>query len=217
MHEQWYSDKRDLVKWAALVHVTKCCSVKKILQVPFTPPHTPPWAECRLLKSESEEVPFPQSESEEVPFPREVWEHFRRLKAIKCLGETIGIEIEVFESSWTNNTRNQYIQELCDSLEQFKSTSLVLFLDPDNGIEPQKANLRHVKKSEIKTIFKKLKVKDCLVFYQHARRKANWIEETRNSFASAIDLSHQTVQTLRCAGDSSAFAKDVAFHFVQKP
>ena len=208
MQDQYYSDKRDLVKWAALVHVAKYYRAKKIIQVPLTPLNTPPWAECRLLKNKSVQVPFPP----------EVWEHFRRLKAIKCLGETIGVELEVFESSCTEDTRDQYIRGLCDSLEQFKSTSLLLFLDPDTGIEPQKADLTHVKKSEIKTIFDALTEGDC---HQHARRSKSWIEDTQKDLASAIDRLPQEVQTLRYAGDSSAsakaFAKDVAFHFVQKP
>ena len=40
---------------------------------------------------------------------------------------------------------------------------------------------------------------------------------SRQSGTSISELVRQAVQTLRYAGDLPAFAKDVAFHFVQKP
>jgi len=206
VQEQWYGDKRDLVKWASIVYLARECDASRIIQVPFSHGDTQPWEKCRLLKGESIEVPFPQ----------EVWDHFRNLEGIKNLGGRIGIPIDVFTSSWTRKTRDQYVTELGDFLERFAGTRLIVFLDPDTGIEPQKGDLKHVKKCEIKAIYTALNPGDCLVFYQHSRRTKNWIKDTRNSLTLAI-VPRQKVQTLLYKGKSSAFAKDVAFHFVKKP
>ena len=211
MREQWYADKRDLVKWASLVYLARECRTSRIIQVPFSDGDTQPWEKCRLLKNESVQVPF----------PREVWEHFRRQERINGLARRTGIQIEVFRSRsrWTNKSRDQYVKNLLRRLKKFTGTRLIVFLDPDTGIEPQKSDLRHVKKSEIKTIFDAdaLKPGDYLVLYQHSRRTKNWINDTRKSLTSAIDQPLQAVQTLRYLGDSSVFTKEVAFHFVQKP
>lgn len=207
MREQWYADKRDLVKWASLVYLARECRASRIIQVTFSHGDTQPWEKCRLLKNESVKVPF----------PREVWKHFRRLERINGLARRTGIRIEVFRSSWTYKARHQYVKNLRHRLDQLIGTRLIVFLDPDTGIEPQTADLRHVKKSEIKTIFDALEPGNCLVLYQHSRRSKSWIKDTKKSFAAAIAPSRQKVQTLRSAGDSSVFAKDVAFHFVQKP
>ena len=205
MHEQWYADKRDLVKWGSIVFLARQCQTSRIIQVPFSHGDTQPWEKCRLLKNKKTEVPF----------PREVWDHFRSLEGSKGLGRLIGIPIEVFCWSWKNNARDQYVSKLIEFLGNFAGSSLV-FLDPDTGMEPQEASLRHVKKSEIKTIFEALKSGDCLVLYQHRRRTNNWRKETLGSFASAIGVPRRMVQSMWYNGKSSAFAKDVAFYFVQK-
>jgi hypothetical protein len=88
----------------------------------------------------------------------------------------------------------------------------VVFLDPDTGIAPeQSVGLKHVTGDEIHRVFSMLPSGDVLVFYQHARHKLGWLDETRKQFCEAIGQT-DGVQTYTC----KSLASDVAFFVVEK-
>ncbi len=172
MQTQWYGDKRDLVKWAALVHLCRRHGLGTIIQVPFLPNRN--GCGCRLF-----------ADGTAVEFPAEVWQHFRDLQQIQFLGQRTGLTIKVLVHEFCHERRSQYINETCASLEQMNGCPKVVFLDPDTGIEPQQAGPTHVSISEIRQVWQCLRPADWLVLYQHALRRAAWERTQLAKFSKA--------------------------------
>jgi hypothetical protein len=76
MRDIWYGDRRDRVKWSALVHLARAQQLSKIIQVAF----------YRVGKEHRLEV-----DESYVAVPQEVWDHF-------SLGKIQGLA-EVFLSN----------------------------------------------------------------------------------------------------------------------
>ena len=142
MQDVWYGDRRDRVKWSALVHLARSQRVSKIVQVAFYRP-----------------LPNPKLQTDEgfVPILGEVWSHFSDLKNIQMLAESTRIEIVVLDRVFDPRYRRQYIREMTQSLRQHSDNSKVVFLDPDTGIEPRTAKAEHVTIKDIKEIWEALK------------------------------------------------------------
>lgn len=83
MRDRWYSDNRDLVKWAALLHLAKAQNLETILQVAF---YRPDENKHRL-----------KTPNGTVDFPAVVLEHFRNLERIEGLAQSTNLRILVFK------------------------------------------------------------------------------------------------------------------------
>ena len=71
------------------------------------------------------------------------------------------------DETLTFGNRKSYFAAIRNSLDQ------VLFLDPDNGFEPErKSNVKHVLYSDIATIIKQISPDSVVTVFQHHRRKA---------------------------------------------
>ena len=88
----------------------------------------------------------------------------------------------------------------------------VVFLDPDTGLAPQKANAEHVTCKEITSIWHQLKRGDHLVLCQHSFRDTNWREIRRGELAQACNISPSMIQTW----EASDKTKDVVFLYCEK-
>jgi hypothetical protein len=191
MQTQWYGDKRDVVKWATLIHLCKKQGLSIIVHVPFLNDaafnH-----ELRIYKR-------PQV------FPKTVWSHFRDLKHIEDLGRQENLDIHIIDGQFKHSQREIYINKVCEMVDQYTERRKAVFLDPDTGIEPQKPDGRHVTITEIEKVWRRLKRGDWLVLYQHALRKKNWRTVQRKKFASACRVV--TVRTYDC----DTIAHDVVF------
>jgi hypothetical protein len=94
MQNQWYGDKRDLVKWGVLLELTRRHRVKHILQVLYARENT--WARLEI-------------DGEQVELPSAVLKHFRdstSVSEMQCLAQ-----IEVFSELFGN--RSDYLRRLC--------------------------------------------------------------------------------------------------------
>jgi len=202
MQDQWYGDKRDIVKWGSLVHMAREYGTQSILQVAF----------FRL--SNSKHV-LQISEDCEVPLAPEVWDHFRDIRQIKRLERGTGRRIDVFDTVFCE-PRDAYVDAVADDIRkrEHETEFLLVFLDPDTGIAPPKSkpSLKHVLPCELRHIYRALRTGDVLVLYQHQRRTKDWLAETRRQFADAIQVDPAKVRTVTCP----CLAKDVAFFVARR-
>lgn len=112
---------------------------------------------------------FP-ARSEIIEFCKFLREH-RSIESIKYLPEQTGASylVELHKNSMhiTNRNRGEYFSEINDSGRQ------VLFLDPDNGFEPEKSmNEKHVSYKDIACILSQVPEKTVVSVFQHHRRKS---------------------------------------------
>ena len=197
MQAQWYGDKRDLVKWGSLIHLCRQHGLKTVIQVPFLPKED----RCGYRLS---------ADGTPVGFPAEVWQHFRDLNHIELLGRRTGLTIKVLPDEFCHHSRRDYIERICAWLDQMNGSPKIVFLDPDTGIEPQKAGSKHVSLSEIQQVWKCLQPGDWLVLYQHALRRAGWEKLQLAKFCKACGL--QRGHMYHC----KKIAHDVAFFAARK-
>ena len=198
MRDCWYGDKRDIVKWGVLITLSHDYRIKTILWVVLYQSEPP---QCKVL----------HIGNHDKQIPPEVWNHFRDIKQIKRLGRLCGLKIKVADQPWKSD-RDGYFKDVVKEISGDAREPMIIFLDPDTGLGgDKKTTAKHVYQSELRTVFKAMRKRDCLVFYQHAQRRTDWQKTTRNSFAKAIDLSPKDVRTA-----CSEVAKDVVFFIVRK-
>src|SRR4030042_1762143 len=111
---------------------------------------------------------FP-ARSEIIEFCKHLREK-RGLEEIRCLHEKKGSNytVEFLNGSTfiTNQNRSQYFSGLSANTKQ------LLFLDPDNGFEPEKSSERHVLYSDIASLIGQISNDSVISVFQHFRRKS---------------------------------------------
>lgn len=197
MRELWYSDKRDLVKWGAMVQLVQEEEIDRIIQVAFF---------------RETERPRLRSEGKEFPVAQEVWTHFRDLRNIEALGQKIGVEIVLIDHPFDASKRLEYLELVRSVLRRFGGLKKIVLLDPDTGIEPKKAKPEHVTVREIEELWEQLSPGDWLALYQHQRRDQQWREKTLSRFADAC----RTSCVRMFSGSGPAAAKDVVLFATKK-
>jgi len=168
MQGLWYGDRRDLVKWGALIHLAKTKGIRWIFQVAY-------------LRN-----PKLQTEENDVELPKEVWNHFYDLRHIKRLSYETGVEIIVLDQDFVPDRRGDYINNIASRLNEIKSPKIV-FLDPDTGIALKKAKPEHVSIKDIEKIWKLLTNGDIIALYQHSDRTKDWLSTRKELMSSACN------------------------------
>jgi hypothetical protein len=191
MQTQWYGDKRDVVKWATLVHMCTEHKLKGVIQVPF--------------RNDAEFDHALSIDGRPHKFPKVVWRHFRDLQHIEGLGQRADLQIHIVRDQFRHDQRDAYVEKVCRTVAKFAHCPKVVILDPDTGIAPKTAGVRHVRVEEIKKLWRHLKNGDWLVLYQHASRSKGWRSAHRRKFASACGGA--SVRTYDC----KTIAHDVVF------
>lgn len=198
MRDQWYSDKRDLVKWSVLLHLAEENRSDRIIQIAYYNP------------SEFSDI---QIDGRSHPIQDKVISHFRNIGNISTL--TTSPKITVFDSPFKRRARKSYLDSAIKHVDSFAGERCIVFLDPDTGLEPKgKANHTHVTNQEVSTFWAAIKHDWILVFYQHQNNKNGgpWIEPKRAQFAEAANIPLESVK-LAC---SPKLANDVVFFFALK-
>lgn len=197
MKDIWYADNRDLVKWAILLRLAGNFKAKRILQIAFYRP------------SEFKQI---EIDGQKEDIPKDVISYFRDIRNI-CQMKSM-IPVEVFDLVFEN--RRVYTQKVIKYLSTYRKERLIVFLDPDTGLEPVKTKHKpeHVLEEEAKEIWEALKLGDVFVFYQHQtnRRGNEWINPKKNQLAHAIDLP---VKAVKCAYGLK-IAKDGVLFYAEK-
>ena len=206
MRDEWFGDKRDLVKWTTLLKLAERDRLRHILQVLYF--RTSNWHHVEIGGCE-------------VEIPTSIIAHFRDARNIctmKC-DPVIDILTEEFE----NSNKSRYLRSIEQHISKRSVLPGIVFLDPDTGLEPSesaksglghrcKAKSEHVCEMELAKIWSLLVPGDVLVFYQHAIHEKNWRERKRLQFSAAIGIDDDRVGTAR----SDKLANDVAFFYVRK-
>jgi hypothetical protein len=202
MQDRWYSDNRDVVKWATLLHLAQVHRVECIVQVVFLQPG-PAHRGFRL-----------RSGKRHFTIAPEVWEHFPRdVARIRDLAVLTGITIRVLNEPFHDTRRDEYTEHIVRQIRAAGDGRKIVFLDPDNGLAPRHANGKHVAAAEARQFWIALQPADWLVLYQHRRRSARWREETRAEFARACGAPAKAVRSFECR----EIAHDVVFFALRKP
>ena len=145
MRDQWYGDKRDIVKWATLLHLAQRERLSTILHVAlYRPNHD--WPTLRSKRGER-------------TMPDPVVSHFRNLHDIQRLATSTGIQIKVFSVLFQD--RSAYFADACQRIESLRGDPLLVFLDPDTGIAPKIVRLEHVTGEELHRRVRRDEVKGC--------------------------------------------------------
>jgi len=194
VRDQWYGDKRDLIKWGVLLHLAEDYGAERILQLAF----------YRPSKFGRIEI-----DGQKRDLPAEVISHFRDLRTIT--GISSHPRVTVFDVEFKD--RDEYLQSALTFLGAFASERCIVFLDPDTGLEPQKPSFEHVRDEEAKDIWDAMKSGDIFVFYQHQtnRRGQDWVKPKKSQLAAALG----GVGEIKKA-EAPEIAKDVVFYYIQK-
>jgi hypothetical protein len=185
MQGLWYGDKRDRVKWGALVYLSREQKISCIVQVAYFR-HGP---DLKLQINECEV-------EREEELPQEVWNHFSDLMHIERLGDAIGKIIVVLDHKlkliFDPYKRNDYITAIVSEIKNPKIVSemknrspKIVFLDPDTGIEPNTRKPEHVAIKDMQEIWKALSMGDLLAVYQHSDRTEKWLPARKKTMSSA--------------------------------
>ena len=94
----------------------------------------------------------------------------RNIQKIKDLpsatGEQYLVELHKDGTIFTKNNRNEYFSNISNPQKQ-----QVIFIDPDNGFEPEKTNNnKHILYSDVATILEHISQKSVISIFQHFRR-----------------------------------------------
>ncbi|MDD5451964.1 MAG: hypothetical protein PHT49_08740 [Desulfovibrionales bacterium] len=195
MRDLWYADNRDLIKWAVLIHIARSNFLQTVIQVPYWRP-----------EKARQHFTFQGSR---IPISEDVWHFFRNIQDIARLGQQCGVEVKVIMEPFKHTDRASYSEHIARCLEGC-TRPLLLFFDPDTGLEPKSTSAKHTTKKEVRYSWSNLRAGDFLVLYQHARRENNWIKHIASQLGEACDGA--TIEVAR----SEDIGKDVALLCVQK-
>ena len=195
MRDKWYADNRDLVKWATLAHIARAHGMQTIVQVPYWRPE--------------ESRPHFDLQGKHLPVSDQVLGFFRNIHHITGLAPEIGIYINVVAAEFNPRNRAAYVSEVQAQMDRSRRP-LLLFLDPDTGLQPKKCSPKHAAINEIEEFWHGLRHREWLVLYQHARRTSGWEESVSHQLSSLCYESKVQISRSQDVGH------DVAFICVEK-
>jgi hypothetical protein len=195
MRERWFADDRDLVKWSSLLHVARQHRLARILQVAYM---------------RTDETPVVTIGADDILVDPAVWSFFRDLRRVRELGATVGIAIEVICDTFDPRHRIAYASAVVGAIDSVNSAPLLLFLDPDTGLQPLRAGAVHVHRDEVQRYWSALRAGDVLALYQHARHDTTWAADVTSELSSLC--GDAVVEVAR----SADVGKDVALLFARK-
>jgi hypothetical protein len=196
MKDIWYSDKRDLIKWAVLFQLANKFQIDRILQIAYYRP-------CEYEKIDLD--------GDKINIPPEVIAHFRNITNI----ENINHKVKVAVLNKTLEDRSSYFKAIVEFMSKYSKQKCIIFLDPDTGLEPEgKSSKEHVLESEASGIWKEMKIGDIFVLYQHQTNRAGkpWINNKKEQLEKAIRVSKGSIKVAH----GSKIANDVVIYYIQK-
>lgn len=198
MKDLWYGDKRDLVKWGALLILAEQHKAGRILQVAYLRPST-----YGPLDIDGQSHALPNS----------VRDHFRNVANIRGLQADSPVEIEVMDRPF--GERSTYTEAVVQTIVgETEREPWVIFLDPDTGLAPPKPGPEHVLDEELARIWGAMRAGDVLVVYQHQTNRSGnpWIEQKRRQLEGVLRLPAGSARI----ASGIAIARDVVLLYLAK-
>jgi hypothetical protein len=193
---------KDLVKWGTVYSLAEREAKNAPVVVVFAPmirPDYPKYQKRALTNGAS--------------IPDRVYDHFRDLGEIEQLKWPTNVSFAPFWDKFRGSKkgRQEYFSALGDfirSVTPEQPHRLILFIDPDNGIEPPGgAQGKHVARAELAVLGKSLKTGDLLVLYQHHRiGDSNWLSDACRAFEKAIGATPGSTTTYQSPALTNAMA-----------
>lgn len=204
MRHELYGDFRDVVKWSVALKLAG--DGKWITQV----------AMRREDENQGEGrdyrlVPVPLALERVVTFfnaERRILESGtpKNLNRVTGLSDRVDVACELYVHAY----RTAYFDEVTRGLNSRLSCRRdVVLVDPDNGLEPDKATNKHVCFEQLRELFAEMRVGDILFVYQHGNRRPGWKEAGKEALTKQLGLSPQAVNL--------DYFADVCFYSVVRP
>jgi hypothetical protein len=196
MQDQWYGDKRDLVKWGVLVELASHFGTEHILQVLY-------------YRATALDKPL-EIDGRSVNLPAIVMRQFRNVGNIASLGGKA--RVELIDSPFAD--RDKYLDHVLERIRARRVKAGIVFLDPDTGLQSRNPGLEHVLEFEVRSIWQEMHRGDVLVFYQHKtnRSGAEWINPKKQQLENALGVPSGAVKVAR----APTIARDVVLFFIEK-
>lgn len=119
------------------------------------------------------------------------------------------ITIEAISETFRNDRRGSYFDAICEQIER-ADRSIVAFVDPDTGISIGRPSDKHITEEELNSVWSELRSGSALVAFQYQQRGRDWINDSRQRFARALDVNLGEV------GDNTYLSVSVSFVFARK-
>ncbi|MYC31892.1 MAG: hypothetical protein F4X64_01805 [Chloroflexi bacterium] len=200
MENAKFGDKKDRMKWEVLLELAQRYKIRRIVQVAMLTDDKPP-----------PDVTAEPMQHEHQGVAALVGEFFRNygypkgggLRDIQVLGEQLGIKIEVWLDRFTHQERCNYFDRITDRIREYDAPT-VWFFDPDNGIEPDKTEIKHVRQIELRQVFDALPTGDFLAVFQHNQQRPCWDTMARDRFRRACSVPVDQVKVFERPGYKQA-------------
>jgi hypothetical protein len=199
MRDEWIGDRLDLMKWSAVKKlVDRRRSVKPIIT------YIPYWRSTDIC---------PETVNAGV------WEHFRSRR--RYPGPFVREENVFTNACWGEpySSRKTYHTKATEFLELVRKRTdgpMLLFLDPDTGLSPQRANLNHVTEKEVKSLWDKLHGGDVLAVFQHRPRSAQGLDWRKNKAKQLAEFTGLSIASGNFEPTDTAI-KNAVLLYVDKP
>ncbi len=199
MRPLWYGDRRDRVKWGALLYLADTLKLSTVVQVAYWRDKPNPDERTLELGNGHGEVPIPEA----------VWNHFSNLRNIEQLQRVTGYTIVVCDNVFEIAKREEYADRIIARLGDLPRPRL-LFLDPDTGIQTgESAGVQHVAVADIQKFWTALDPGDVLAVYQHAGRRKAWFHKKQEQL-------RRTCKGARVSIIRSEIARDIAMLWTRR-
>jgi len=138
-----------------------------------------------------------------------VVDFFDRHKNFSILSELFPAGDEYLTDIYERRNSTGYFKRLTDLMRKVQErSSIVVFLDPDTGIEPKKrAGNEHLNHADIRKVCEHLRAGEKLIVYQHASRTKSW----QQIACEKLEPLANTMGTILSEPFYEETAKDVCF------
>lgn len=190
MKTKWFGDQRDYVKWSYIHQHAR--DNTQVLYVP-------------MLTDTPDLYPS---------IPPQIRDFFSRKKHLAQFGELFPGRFQMIEGQYSAATAAEYFDLVHHNIRQLKTSGpIVIFLDPDTGIQPlTRFDSKHVRLEDMRKIWHPLSHGDALIVYQHAYRKIGWRQQVTSRLKEERAFADADIQSF-CNAD---VAKDVCFFALTK-
>jgi hypothetical protein len=179
MRNQFYGDRKDVLKWS---HALRLAGAEKV--VLYVVMHRPNKGShgCdfgSVAEADSGVAVFSQQERKKFGLGAP-----RRLEDVTRL---LPGRIKLVYNRYEHRERKAYFEAVRKRLtHRQKDERFVVLLDPDNGISGKCSKSEHVCKEELLTTWSAMVPGDALIVYQHQFRDREWVSKRKSALAEAI-------------------------------
>ncbi len=177
MNIMWFGDNPDLMKWTLVRQILKANGAN-LVYIPYL--------------NENSEV---TGRIKDVVDPG-VWEYFKSIERLIGLLKVVSRKTKVVWQGFDHSARDTYLRRVVDVVRQRDAGPVVVFFDPDTGIEKGHLGPHHASNRELKTVWERIKPGDSVLLYQHAWMERTWQRTAQKLLDQALGYRGTQVLSL---------------------